>query len=78
MSFVKQTYLILDQRKAIYDQFGEEGLKNGVPVDKINWSEPYTYCNDANKIFYEFFGGDNPFAGILGVLKTIFSFSNVF
>ena len=52
-----------DKRKAIYDQFGEEGLKSGVPLDKENWSEPYTFCGDPNKIFYEFFGGDNPFAG---------------
>lgn len=54
-----------DQRKAIYDQFGEEGLKNGVPLDKNNWSEPYTFCGEPDKIFYEFFGGDNPFAGML-------------
>ena len=52
-----------DQRKAIYDQFGEEGLKSGVPLDKSgNWSEPYTFCGDPHKIFHEFFGGDNPFA----------------
>ena len=27
------------QKKAIYDQFGDEGLKSGVPIDKNNWSE---------------------------------------
>ena len=50
------------ERKAIYDQFGEEGLKSGVPIDKHNWSDPYTFCGDPHKIFHEFFGGDNPFA----------------
>jgi len=49
------------QRKAIYDQFGEEGLKSGVPLDKTNWSEAYSFCGDPHKIFHEFFGGDNPF-----------------
>jgi DnaJ family protein B protein 13 len=55
--------LIKAQRKAIYDQFGEEGLKSGVPLDRNTWSEAYTFCGDPNKIFHEFFGGDNPFAG---------------
>lgn len=50
------------QRKAIYDQFGEEGLKTGVPLDKSSWSEAYSFCGEPNKIFHEFFGGDNPFA----------------
>lgn len=53
------------QRKAIYDQFGEEGLKSGIPVDKGSWSESYSFCGEPNKIFHEFFGGDNPFADFI-------------
>ena len=56
-------FFLTDQRKAIYDQFGEEGLKSGVPLDKTNWSEAYSFCGDPHKIFHEFFGGDNPFTG---------------
>lgn len=63
MKNILYLFIKKDKRKAIYDQFGEEGLKSGVPLDKENWSEPYTFCGDPNKIFYEFFGGDNPFAG---------------
>ena len=51
------------RKKSIYDQFGEEGLKNGVPLDLNTWSDTYTFCGDPHKIFHEFFGGDNPFAG---------------
>jgi DnaJ homolog subfamily B member 13 len=53
---------LIAKRKAVYDQFGEEGLKSGVPIDSLNWSEPYMFCGDPQKIFHHFFGGDNPFA----------------
>ncbi|UJR28275.1 hypothetical protein I4U23_009525 [Adineta vaga] len=51
------------KRRAIYDQFGEEGLRCGVPTGVENeWSEEYVFHGDADKVFREFFGGDNPFA----------------
>jgi len=54
-------------KRAVYDMFGEEGLKAGVPVgdDRISWTSGYTFHGDANKVFREFFGGDNPFQGEL-------------
>ena len=61
------------QKKAIYDQFGEEGLKSGVPIDKNNWSEAYSFCGDPHKIFHEFFGGDNPFTGFLHYFRVKFN-----
>lgn len=53
------------KRKAVYDQFGEEGLKCGVPLkceeDGEAWTKGYVFHGDAQKIFRDFFGGDNPF-----------------
>ena len=53
----------LAKKKAIYDQYGEEGLKNGVPLGNETWSDNYTFHGDAHKVFHDFFGGDNPFSG---------------
>ena len=55
------------KKKAVYDQFGEEGLKNGVPQSQETgdaWTGGYTFHGDADKVFREFFGGDNPFQGM--------------
>ena len=57
---------ITARKRAVYDQFGEEGLKNGVPVgsgESGAWTQGYTFHGDAHKVFREFFGGDNPFRG---------------
>ena len=43
-----------------------------MPLDKNVWSEPYAFCGDPHKIFYEFFGGDNPFAGERDRIKDFF------
>ncbi|XP_071800793.1 dnaJ homolog subfamily B member 13-like [Asterias amurensis] len=64
---VSEAYDVLcdPRKKAVYDQFGEEGLKNGVPEGKMEsgaWTHGYTFHGDANKVFREFFGGDNPFS----------------
>uniref|UniRef100_A0AAY5K4U5 J domain-containing protein n=1 Tax=Esox lucius TaxID=8010 RepID=A0AAY5K4U5_ESOLU len=53
------------RKKAIYDKFGEEGLKGGIPPESGlhgAWTSGYVYHGNPNKIFYQFFGGDNPFA----------------
>ncbi|KAG7515547.1 dnaJ-like subfamily B member 13 [Solea senegalensis] len=53
------------KKKAIYDKFGEEGLKGGIPPEFGNdgaWSCKYTYHGRPDKTFRQFFGGDNPFA----------------
>ncbi len=52
------------ERKARYDKFGEEGLKGGVPTAENEFLEGYTFHGDAKKVFKNFFGGENPFAGI--------------
>ncbi|XP_071420753.1 dnaJ homolog subfamily B member 13 isoform X4 [Pithys albifrons albifrons] len=52
-------------KKGIYDKFGEEGLKGGIPLELASdnpWSVGYVFHNNPEKVFKEFFGGDNPFA----------------
>ncbi|XP_028412266.1 dnaJ homolog subfamily B member 13-like [Dendronephthya gigantea] len=62
---VSESYEILSdpKKRAIYDQFGEEGLRNGVPdSDTGGWTPGYTFHGDSLRVFREFFGGDNPFS----------------
>jgi DnaJ family protein B protein 13 len=59
---------ITARKRAVYDQFGEEGLKNGVPSGQVEtgaWTQGYTFHGNADKVFRDFFGGDNPFQGNL-------------
>lgn len=46
------------QRRAIYDQFGYEGLRDGVN----DTSAAYSFQQNAQEIFEKFFGSSNPFA----------------
>ncbi|NWV00816.1 DJB13 protein, partial [Upupa epops] len=53
-------------KRGIYDKFGEEGLKGGIPLELGGdnpWSAGYVFHNNPHKVFKEVFGGDNPFAG---------------
>ncbi|XP_046875916.1 dnaJ homolog subfamily B member 13 [Hypomesus transpacificus] len=53
------------RKKATYDKFGEEGLKGGIPPEfgeNGAWSSGYVYHGNPDKVFRQFFGGDNPFA----------------
>ena len=49
------------EKRAIYDQFGYEGLKNGVPGD-AQGKGGYAYKENAQEIFEGFFGTGNPFS----------------
>lgn len=58
----------LARKRVIYDQFGEEGLKSGVPESSSDvgaWTYGYTFHGNPEKVFRDFFGGDNPFQGLL-------------
>jgi len=50
------------EKRAIYDRFGYEGLKNGAPTGEGEMSSGYTYKQNAQEIFENFFGTNNPFA----------------
>lgn len=68
MSCYQKTFVafFLARKRAVYDQFGEEGLKNGVPSGTVEtgaWTQGYTFHGNADKVFRDFFGGDNPFQG---------------
>ncbi|KAG5444265.1 DnaJ sub B member 13 [Clonorchis sinensis] len=60
---ISEAYDVLSdpKKRAIFDQFGEEGLKKQAPVGQ-SWSEPYVYHGDPHRTFMEFFGKDNPFS----------------
>ena len=63
-SRVAEAYEVLRnlETRALFDQFGEEGLKNGLPKKMGGWSEGYTFHGDAKRVFRDFFGTDNPSA----------------
>uniref|UniRef100_A0A8D1E5A4 J domain-containing protein n=1 Tax=Sus scrofa TaxID=9823 RepID=A0A8D1E5A4_PIG len=51
-------------KRGIYDKFGEEGLKGGIPLEfgsQTPWTTGYVFHGNPEKVFHEFFGGDNPF-----------------
>nr|XP_028581676.1 dnaJ homolog subfamily B member 13 isoform X2 [Podarcis muralis] len=52
-------------KKGIYDKFAEEGLKGGIPLEftvDTPWTDGYVFHGNPEKVFRDFFGGDNPFA----------------
>ena len=60
--------------KACYDKFDEEGLKGGVPTSDGNFLEGYIFHGNSEQIFRDFFGGNNPFAGMLRCVHTPLSY----
>ncbi|EZA58803.1 DnaJ-like protein subfamily B member [Ooceraea biroi] len=54
-------------RRAVYDQYGEEGLKNGVPRPE-GFVKPYVYHGEPMRTFREFFANENPYGDLLNIL----------
>ncbi|KND03506.1 uncharacterized protein SPPG_00989 [Spizellomyces punctatus DAOM BR117] len=57
------------KKRAIYDQYGPNGLKNGVPAREGFEGFPggYQYHGNPEETFAQFFGGKNPFADFFAV-----------
>eukprot|EP00752_Nemacystus_decipiens_P005839 g5275.t1 len=60
---IGEAYDVLSDKKnrAIYDQYGAEGLREGVPGQDGRRPEGYTYKQNGQEIFERFFGTHNPF-----------------
>eukprot|EP00043_Microstomoeca_roanoka_P004216 m.48316 g.48316 ORF g.48316 m.48316 type:complete len:315 (+) comp12388_c1_seq1:191-1135(+) len=60
---VAESYVVLSTPylKAVYDQYGSEGLSNGAPKGHEGYTEPWVFDGDGHRVFRDFFGTDNPF-----------------
>ncbi|XP_050667444.1 dnaJ homolog subfamily B member 13-like [Leptidea sinapis] len=56
--------LVDHKHRAVYDQYGEEGLKRGIP-GPTEYIQPYIYHGEPIRTFEEFFGTTNPYADLL-------------
>jgi len=66
---IAEAYEVLSNpaRRAIFDQYGESGLKMGIPDGEGGVKGgKYMFNNNAKEIFTAFFGTSSPFADILG------------
>eukprot|EP01135_Chromosphaera_perkinsii_P000265 Nk52_evm34s62 gene=Nk52_evmTU34s62 len=62
---ISESYEVLSnpQLRAVYDQYGFEGLKRGIEGTATSESvEPYCFGGNCKEIFEGFFGSNNPYA----------------
>jgi DnaJ family protein B protein 13 len=61
---ISEAYAVLSNARfrAVFDQYGAKGLKQGVPNGKGGYVQPWTYNTNPDEQFAEFFGSFSPFA----------------
>ncbi|XP_012267290.2 dnaJ homolog subfamily B member 13-like [Athalia rosae] len=69
-SLIAEAYDVLSDplKRAIYDQYGEEGLKRGVPGPEELYIEPYVFHGEPLRTYRDFFGTSSPYADLIDVL----------
>ncbi|KAJ8951171.1 hypothetical protein NQ314_007711 [Rhamnusium bicolor] len=70
-ALIGEAYDVLSDplRRAVFDQYGEEGLKRGVPTSN-DYIPAYHYHGDPMVTYKEFFGTASPYADLLDVLQN--------
>ncbi|EFA03257.1 dnaJ homolog subfamily B member 13 [Tribolium castaneum] len=70
-SLICEAYDVLSDplRRSVFDQYGEEGLKRGVPGPD-SFIEPYRYHGDPMRTYKDFFGTTSPYANLLDYLRN--------
>lgn len=68
-ALIAESYDVLSDplRRAVFDQYGEEGLKHGVP-GPTEYIHPYHYHGDPMRTYKDFFGTASPYADLLDLL----------
>lgn len=70
-SFLHEAYDVLGNPlcREVYDLYGEEGLKKGVPTPWC-FFHPYKFHGDCEKVYREFFASYSPYADIIDAVTN--------
>jgi len=58
-----------DLRREVFNQYGEEGLKRGVPAPN-GYIPPYCYHNDPMRTYFEVFGSNSPYSDLIDAVTN--------